>query len=122
MSMTHITHEAKIYIGNRLGGYGDLVYSQGTLEGAIGDFQKTSIPNWPVRVTPTTFISGRYREMGWEISLSHYPPLPADTEGLDRFTLALASHLQMTFKQRRVTVVLPTLTHTLEDTSIEARV
>lgn len=108
------TFEARIYIGSRVG-YGgqeftkeDVVALVQTLQAADGDRLTT------VRVSPTEFVAGQYREPGWEVTSISYPLYPHREAEVRAWTRSLAEHLLARFGQNRVSIVYPDRTVMLE--------
>tara|TARA_R110000851_G_scaffold283841_1_gene437392 strand:- start:64 stop:444 length:381 start_codon:yes stop_codon:yes gene_type:complete len=64
----------------------------------------------PLRITKTTFVcSPRYVEDGWEIAAINYPRAKTDPEMIKQFMEILAEDLLITFQQKRITLVTPSI-------------
>ena len=64
----------------------------------------------PLRVTRTTFVCApKYIEDGWEIAAINYPRAKTDPEIIEEFMETLAEDLLVTFQQKRITLVTPSI-------------
>ena len=105
-------YESKIYIGSvdhsPLHPTKNLFIEIDDLWEVIGTEQEEYKMVIPLRITKTTFISGRrYKEHGFEIAAINYPRVSATIEQIDEFMLLLAKRLLTKFWQHRVGIVNP---------------
>lgn len=110
------TFEAKIYIGSRAG-YGGEPFTQDQLVEFIQQIQvQAGRPEdvVSVRVSPTEFVAGKYREAGWEVTAICFPKFPRPHDEIRRFARTLAEHLLARFRQNRVSIVCPDRTVMIE--------
>tara|TARA_Y100000310_G_scaffold219033_1_gene220410 strand:+ start:381 stop:779 length:399 start_codon:yes stop_codon:yes gene_type:complete len=110
-------YESRLYIGSIIPStanyswagnvaLADKEFSQPELEKCVGLFQDDREQVIPVRITPTSFISGStYRENGWEICAINYPKIDTDPNSIDDFMRELAIHLLENFRQHSISVV-----------------
>ena len=64
----------------------------------------------PLRITRTTFVcSPRYVEEGWEIAAINYPRAKTDPEMIKEFMEILAEDFLITFQQKRITLITPSI-------------
>ena len=83
-------------------------FNQKKIERSIAKAQKLYMRIIPVRITPTTFISGTtYKEKGWEISAINYPRINAEDSEINSFMNFLAKTLLLEFGQKRISVINP---------------
>ena len=98
-------YESSLYIGS-FDNTSKCTFIQENLFDCISEFQDFYETMIPVRVSPTTFLSGSdYRENGWKISAIDYPPLDIDADRINDFITSLANYLLEHFSQHRVSVV-----------------
>jgi len=123
------TYEVRLYIGSRQG-YAGEAFNEDDLLAAISAYQETNKKlgisglndlMTTVRVTPTTYIVGDYRESGWEIAAIIYPRNPQKTSDIDSFMSGLAIALLEDFGQNRISVVYPNRTILYEADNAEER-
>ena len=82
------------------------VFSQEDIEKFIGETQDGYDYIVPVRITPTTFVSGsHYKEGGWEIAAINYPKIKIKENIIKDFMMDLAKLLLKEFKQQRICVM-----------------
>ena len=97
-------YESKLYIGNMIPAGEE--FSQQELEKCIGLVQDSYDQVIPVRITPTSFISGSdYKENGWEVCAINYPKIDTDPVSIDSFMKDLAISLVEKFRQHSICVV-----------------
>ena len=97
-------YESKLYIGSKVNG--KLRFDQTDLEKYIGGFQSKYEEVIPVRITSTTFVSGKdYREDGFEVCAINYPKIDTNSIDIDIFMQELAQGLLKRFDQRTICVV-----------------
>lgn len=101
------TYEVRIYIGS-INETTKRPFSEIALNNKIGAVQEAFSHIIPVRVSPTTFVSGdSYREGGWEIAAIKYPRIQTTKREINKFMKKLAIELLQEFKQHRVSMVMP---------------
>jgi len=97
-------YESKLYIGSEINGL--TAFDQIDLEKYIRSFQSEYEEVIPVRITPTTFISGKdYREDGFEVSAINYPKIDTNSIDIEIFMKKLAQALVKRFAQDTICVV-----------------
>ena len=97
-------YEVKLYMGSET--FLSEVFSQEDIEKFIGKTQDGYDYIVPVRVTPTTFVSGsHYKEDGWEIVAINYPKIKMKENIIKDFMVDLAKLLLKEFKQQRICVM-----------------
>ena len=97
-------HESRLYIGSKVNG--KLRFDQTDLEKYIGGFQSEYEEVIPVRITSTTFVSGKdYREGGFEVSAINYPKIDTNSIDIEIFMKKLAEALIERFTQNTICVV-----------------
>ena len=100
-------HETSLYIGSVLPNGKE--FSQQDLEKCIGLFQDDYEQIIPVRITPTSFVSGSdYTEKGWKVCAINYPKLDIKIVDIDNFMRKLAINLLENFRQYSICVINPT--------------
>ena len=97
-------YESRLYIGSAINGL--TTFDQIDLEKYIRSFQSGYEEIIPVRITPTTFISGEgYREDGFEVSAINYPKIDTNPIDIEIFMKKLAEALIQRFEQNTICVV-----------------
>jgi len=97
-------YESKLYIGSMINGL--TAFDQMDLEKYIRSFQSEYEEIIPIRITPTTFISGKdYREGGFEVSAINYPKIDTNSIDIEIFMKKLAEALIERFTQNTICVV-----------------
>ena len=97
-------YESRLYIGSVK--HTGEEFGQQVLEKAISNIQDNYKYVIPVRITPTTFISGsEYREYGWEVCAINYPKIETNSIDIDDFMRHLAIKLSKEFKQHTICVM-----------------
>ena len=91
-------YEARVYVLSKEGQFGPEI-SKKKLLNVIAEFQKPKMI--PVRITPTTYVTGDLVEEGYEIGITAFTN--SDLE-VGNFAHGLANHLMHTFRQVRVGV------------------
>ena len=98
-------YECKIYLGS-VSFAKDKTFTQEQVEMFCGEVQKHYDYTIPVRITPTTFVSGTtYQEKGWEIAAIDYPRLPYNHRQIRGWMRHLAEAMILKFKQRTICLV-----------------
>ena len=98
-------YEVKLYMGSNTF-FSDESFTQEEVEKFIGEAQDDYGFIIPVRMTPTTFISGaNYKENGWEISAINYPKIKTTKEHVRAFMMDLAGLLLSHFNQHTICVM-----------------
>tara|TARA_R100001244_G_scaffold35380_4_gene32516 strand:- start:11420 stop:11797 length:378 start_codon:yes stop_codon:yes gene_type:complete len=105
-------YEVKLYMGNKIQTvlnktfFSDEPFSQEDVEKFISEAQDDYGFIIPVRVTPTTFISGaNYKEEGWEIAAINYPKIKTTEKRIRSFMMDLARLLLARFNQHTICVM-----------------
>ena len=101
-------YECKIYLGS-VCYLTNEVFTQDQVEQYCGESQEAYDYAIPVRITPTTFVSGTdYHEAGWEIAAINYPRIEITSTDINDFMGYLAAKLIKRFNQNRICIVNPT--------------
>tara|TARA_R110002051_G_scaffold283325_2_gene345120 strand:- start:377 stop:778 length:402 start_codon:yes stop_codon:yes gene_type:complete len=105
-------YEVKLYMGNKTQRalnktfFSDEPFSQEDVEKFISESQDDYGFIIPVRITPTTFISGaNYKEDGWEIAAINYPKIKTAERDIMAFMIKLAELLLSHFNQHTICVM-----------------
>ena len=98
-------YEVKLYMGSNTF-FSDKSFTQEDVEKFIGEAQDDYGFIIPVRITPTTFVSGAdYKEGGWEIAAINYPKINTTEEKIRTFMMELAGLLLSHFNQHTICVM-----------------
>ena len=113
-------YESSVYIGsfdNKL----NEPFSEQDLFQFISGLQDSYEIMIPVRISPTTYLSGsNYKEQGWKISSIDYPPLETSPQIINDFMIYLGEELVERFSQHKVSVMTTNNIITIEGDSSEA--
>ena len=94
-------YESRLDVGSKANGR--VAFDQTDLQKYIRSFQSGYEEIIPVRITPTTFVSGEdYIEDGWEISAINYPKIDTNSIDIEIFMKKLAQALLERFNQKRI--------------------
>ena len=97
-------YECKIYIGS-VSYKTDETFTQDEVEMFCGEVQEAYDYIIPVRITPTTFVSGtNYQENGWEIAAIDYPKLQYNQRQIRGWMRHLAEALIVKFNQHTLCI------------------
>ena len=111
-------YECKIYLGS-VCYLTEEVFTQDQVEQYCGESQEAYDYAIPVRITPTTFVSGTdYHEAGWEIAAIDYPKLSYNKRQIRGWMRTLAERLLLKFKQRTICIVDQDIIIMLENESV----
>jgi len=111
-------YECKIYLGS-VCYLTEEVFTQDQVEQYCGESQEAYDYAIPVRITPTTFVSGAdYHEAGWEIAAIDYPKLPYNKRQIRGWMRTLAERLLIKFKQHTICIVDQDVIIMLENESV----
>lgn len=103
------TFECRLYLGSIYEDSKAFIYEHKLFK-EIHRVQKAFGKPVPVRVTKTTFVCApKYIEDGWEIAVINYPKAKTDPEIIEEFMEMLAEDLLVTFQQKRITLVTPSI-------------
>ena len=112
-------YESSVYMGsfdNKL----NATFSEQDLFEFISGLQDSYEIIIPVRISPTTYLSGSdYKERGWKISAIDYPPLETSPKIVNDFMIHLGEGLLERFSQHKISVVTPENTITIESDDSE---
>ena len=112
-------YESSVYMGsfdNKL----NATFSEQDLFEFISGLQDSYEIMIPVRISPTTYLSGSdYKERGWKISAIDYPPLETSPRIINDFTICLGEGLLKRFSQHKISVVTPDNIITIESDDSE---
>lgn len=98
-------YECKIYLGS-VCYITKEVFTQEQVQRYCGEVQDFYDYIIPIRITPTTFVSGLgYDEKGWEISAIDYPKLQYNKRQIRGWMRTLAEKLLMRFSQHTICIV-----------------
>ena len=113
-------YESSVYIGsfdNKL----NAPFSEQALFEFISSLQDSHEIMIPVRISPTTYLSGSdYKELGWKISAIDYPPLETSPQAINDFMIYLGEELLKRFSQHKISVVTADDIITMEGENNEA--
>jgi len=113
-------YESSVYIGsfdNKL----NAPFSEQALFEFISSLQDSPEIMIPVRISPTTYLSGSdYKELGWKISAIDYPPLETSPQAINDFMIYLGEELLKRFSQHKISVVTADDIITMEGENNEA--
>jgi len=105
-------YEVKLYMGNKTYRvlnktfFSDELFSQEDVEKFISETQDDYGFVIPLRITPTTFISGsHYKEEGWEIAAINYPKIETTEKRIRAFMMDLGTLLLARFNQHTICVM-----------------
>ena len=111
-------YECKIYLGS-VCYLTEEVFTQDQVEQYCGESQEAYDYAIPVRITPTTFVSGTdYHEAGWEIAAIDYPKLSYNKRQIRGWMRTLAERLLLKFKQHTICIVDQDVIIMLENESV----
>jgi len=98
-------YECTIYIGSSMAITKETLTQQ-ELELYCGKEQHNYEFTIPVRISPTTFLSGiSYQERGWEISAIDYPKLSYNKRQIKAWMRHLAESLILKFQQHTICII-----------------
>ena len=98
------TWEVKIYIGGKKD-YSGPQFSEEVVTDKIIEFQKENNEKLNIRLTTCAFISGPWKESGWEIVITNFPESKRTNFDIDKIAYDLAVYLMSKLEQKRVTIV-----------------
>tara|TARA_R110000824_G_scaffold394219_1_gene593853 strand:- start:449 stop:829 length:381 start_codon:yes stop_codon:yes gene_type:complete len=103
------TYECRLYLGSI---YEDtkVPFYENRLFKEIHRIQNDFGKPLPLRVTKTVFVcSPKYVEDGWEIAAISYPRAKTNPEMIQEFMEAMAKDFLVTFQQKRITLITPSI-------------